>query len=457
MDMMESTQLTFLSSDKTKYFSAEDNPVVVIYGDKLETRKSEVKNIQIRCNFNSFRYPKLSSMFTDSSDNSKILYISVDNSFDIPEDKKATHVFIDHHLYEQKVGECKYHSNSIMIRDNFVLIAKILDKLISTKEIEKICLLFHTDLDGIGSGFMLSRILDYIITGEVDLISKESIDQISLAAVLGEYGDVSEDKEEVLFEVFNQKEIYSSGLKSKMESLTKKFGRFLKAIRPISDYYSHEDADHGEFVLLKAKYDEYSSTYNLDSQDFQNAYIEIVNFFNNTRNIDNLKIASFLTSIVHSSRNRLILDLVQKEIEYFVNSYINPTIPLIDFKVQFTNVDRSPDYKLFLFDSPLDIGRNIMWSYFGKIKNYKANPTYEYSLYHYRNALPYMIKSCENMCSYNTFTGKLSLQSKDLQNAYLIGATFGGGGHANTEAGSIGSATVDLKTFTDNCIIMEMF
>lgn len=476
--MQENQKLEFLSDESTKFVPSDKNPILTIVANNLKLRKSDLSGLKICYNFNSFKHPDIDYLFGQYNEDpsymcsrdkykpESVLIISVDNSFEIPKDSKFNYIFIDHHLYEQKVGMCQYQSNSILIYKNFSLISKVLDKIIKEKEITHLGIVFHTDMDGIGSGLLIHRIVDHILNNTVETISQEDLDNIGLAAVLGEYGDISTDKEEILFEVFRQKDIYSSGLKSKMEKINKNFGRYLKAIRPIMDHYIHVKDPEPEtgfnnsptikFFRLKDKYDEYKRKYDINHKDFYASYIKIRNFFDNTKNLDTMKIVTFLTSIVQDPVNRIIIDLVQKEIDFFVNSYIYPTTPVFDMKIQFTNVQNSKDYKLFLFDSPLDIGRSIMWSYKGKVAYFKGEPTRDFSLYHYRSALPYISKACDNMCCYNTFSGKLSLQSSDPRNAYDIGLAFNGGGHANTDSGSIGSAFVDLDTLTNSTVLLEV-
>lgn len=468
---MNSNSLNFIAEPTkfgTIFFPKKENPICVLTGANLKKRESEfdLNTMVIKYNFSSFKFPSLNSLFSDKVGEKNIdteifeentLLISVDNSFDIPTEKAVSCIFIDHHLFEQITGSSRYHSNAIMIHKNFVLIAKFLEKIIREKEIQNIGVLFHTDLDGVGSGLLIAKILELIKYNRVKEISVEDIDSVSLATVLGEYGDISEDKEELLFEVFQQKDIYSAGLKKKFEIMTKNLGRYLKAIRPVIELEVHdEEYSETDRSNMVNKYDELIPKYRIGYREMLKSYYKIKNYFDNLQNIDSLEIISFISSLVQDQTNRIIIELVQKEIDALVDSYLRPSTPQIDIVVQFTNIEKSPEYKLLLIDSPLDVGRSVMWTYRGRLQYFKDDPDYKrFSMANYRAGIPYILKKCKNICCYNIFSGKLSLQSED-ESAFEIGKAFGGGGHGNTGAGSLGSVLIPINKLKQNCIITEM-
>jgi len=353
---------------------------------------------------------------------------------------------------------CPYGSNSRMIFNNFSVIYKVLNKILAEKQVDNIGVCFHTDLDGIGSAFLIAKIL-YLIKNKKE-ISKEEIDTTGLAMLLGEYGDISDNKLEDLQDVLSPKNSYSTGISKKMDIMTKNFGRFLKAIRPVIDLNSHSETKAGEIERLENKLKDLAINYGVGYEEFYSSFIKIIDFFNTIEDIDQFTIIRFISQIVQDPINRIIIDLVQKEIDFMVNSYLRPETPQFDFTVQFYGFDNEdnklPEYRLFLIDSPLDVGRSVMWTYRGRLQYFKdAVDSKKFSVANYRSIIPEMVLKCKNMCCYNIFSGKLSLQSAD-NSAFDIGKAFGGGGHGNTGEGSLGSVGVDIEELRKHIKVMEI-
>lgn len=442
----------------TKFFPSESNPIITISCPFLSIRKTDIKNINIKYNFSSFDFPNLKELFVSIDDKDlnlkTTLLIVVDNSFNINIEKQTNVVFIDHHLYEQFVGQCPYQSNTIMLQKNFTIISKILQKIIKEKEIQNIGVLFHTDLDGIGSGLLIAKIIEIALADDNQIID---LTDMNLATILGEYGDISDNKEEILLSSFNQPESISIGLKKKFEILTKNFGRFMKAIRPIIDYYAHYTnfTDYQKYTL-EQKYNEYIYSYNIGYKQFENSYFKIKDYFNNLKSVNNLEIIRFISLIVQDPVNQKILELIQKEIDFMVDSYLRPTMPQIDFTLQFKNVSSEPIYRVLFINSPLDVGRSVIWTYKGRLQYFKDPiDNKKFTMANYKAVLPKMLLQCKNICCYNLFSGKLSLHSED-NSAFEIGTAFGGGGHGNTASGSLGSALIDYEVLKDNSKLIEM-
>lgn len=489
---MTDVKLNFLNEPEkfnTKFFPSEENPVLTICGKGFTKREPNTPaKILTYYNFSSFAYPNLNALFdcyipvnvyTQRSDfpSDRSLIIVVDNSFDIYDPSRAliTHensinsddfnyaynpagfnyVFIDHHLYESKIGKCPYHSNSIMIYENFRMIFQILQKIITSKQVDYVGVLFHTDLDGIGSGLMIAKILHLIKEGRLNLVD-EDITSIGLAMVLGEYGDISPDKQSMLFDVFKPGAAFMDGLGAKFEYLSKNIVRFFKAIRPVIDIKSHL---HESCTLenLRLKYNELTFKYGLGYEEFLKAYEGIKAAFNKLGDVNDLTITLFLSSLVQNTINKKIISLVQQEIDEASDSYLRPETPQVEVSIKFTNIENSPEYKLLLIDSPLDIGRSVMWTYKGRLQYFKDSVVYKkFNMANYLDGLPHLKKLCKNICCYNIFSGKLSLHSSD-DSAFRIGKALGGGGHGNLEDGksSLGSVAIDIETLNKNCVIIE--
>jgi hypothetical protein len=158
------------------------------------------------------------------------------------------------------------------------------------------------------------------------------------------------------------------------------------------------------------------------------------------------------------SVNRDIIVSVQQEIDFGVNSYLKPETPQIDTVVKFTNIGFPTKYKLLFVDTPYDIGRSIMWTYMGRLKYFKEElDDKRFSLANYRQILPEFIVQNTRIACYNIFDGKLSLNDNGNTNtAFEIGKAFGGGGHGNTENGSIGSVYIDFKTLKENIDVVNI-
>lgn len=493
--MNSSEQLNFVADPEkfgVRFLPKDDSPIIAICGKNLKKRTTgSASEIKMHYNFSSFDFPNLASLFgkiVDINENSdasivpdSTLIIVVDNSFDIDnpdgEDttykdakvknnpnlafnpKKLNYAFIDHHLYETKQDECPYHSNSIMIYENFMLIAKILNKVINEKQIDDVGVLFHTDLDGIGSGLMIAKILQLIKENAVSEIDNNTIADVGLAMVLGEYGDISDKKEEDLQEIFNPSQLYASGLMKKFEILTKNLGRYMKAIRPVIDAKAHirSDAHNAEIV---EKYDELKIKYGIGYDEILYAYNKIKSFFNNLNSVTTLDILSLVSRIVQDPINRKIISMVQEEIDFMTDSYLRPETPQFDFCVKFKdlsdNEENWPTYRILFIDSAMDVGRSVMWTYRGRLQYFKDDlNAKKFSMANYKRAIIFMLKACKNICCYNLFSGKLSLQSDDAS-AFEIGKAFGGGGHGNIGNGSLGSVIVSFNDLKKHTIVTEM-
>lgn len=519
--MKNSDLLNFIAEPSrynTKFFPAEDNPIITICGKGFVSREvGSQKDIRISANFSSFDYPNLYSLFcklmvaieghscvevdydtpkehyeVDSYNWSVMesmninpettLLIVVDNNFNIydpnlrdlcEKDKRSendrnyqinpknlNYVFIDHHLYERKCGVCPYASNSAMIYKNFNAITKALSKIIANKQIDNVGVLFHTDLDGIGAGLMILKMLEII---KKERAPRESdINDIGLAFVLGEYGDISGDKEEIALSVFNQRGNKRDGVLNKMKCMAKNLGRFMKAIRPVIDCKVHLRPGMHDVELME-RFNELKIKYGIGYLDVLNAYLKIKAFFNTAPSINSLSIMCLISQMVQDPINRIIIDMVQSEIDLVTSSYLKPETPQFDAFVKFgmfedLETDNYKPYKLLIIDSALDIGRSVMWTYTGRLK-YFSNTTvdrYKYSMKDFGSELSRIYSRCENMAVYNTFSEKLSLNSTD-QSAFEIAKAFGGGGHGGTESGSLGSVSVTLEDLQEHTEIVELF
>lgn len=490
---MTDVKLNFLNESEkfnTKFFPSEENPVITICGKGFTKREPNTPaKFLTRYNFSSFAYPNLNTLFNcylprrnhvedqQSFPSDRALIIVVDNSFDIydPNGVPLTvedsispgdfnyaynpngfnYVFIDHHLYESKAGHCDYHSNSIMIYDNFRMIFQILQKIITSKQIDYVGVLFHTDLDGIGSGLMIAKILRLIQEGRVYTI-EDDILSVGLAMVLGEYGDISPDKKDMLMNIFKPMAAFEDGLPVKFEYLSKNIARFFKAIRPVIDIKSHI-RENDDIEGLRRKYNELTFKYGLTYNEFLTSYEAIKSTFNKFVDINDLTITCFLSSLIQNPINKRIISLVQQEIDEATDGYLRPDTPQVEVSVKFTNIENSPEYKLLFIDSPLDIGRSVMWTYKGRLQYFKDSVEYKkFNMANYLDGLPHLKKLCNNICCYNLFSGKLSLHSSD-DSAFRIGKAFGGGGHGNLEDGksSLGSVAIDFDTLNKNCVIIE--
>lgn len=125
--------------------------------------------------------------------------------------------------------------------------------------------------------------------------------------------------------------------------------------------------------------------------------------------------------------------------------------------MQFTNVDEKPIYKVLIIDSPMDVGRSVIWTYKGRLRYFKDDADLKkFTMANYKRNIPEMIMQCKNIACYNMFSGKLSLHSDEGNSAFNVAKAFGGGGHLGIDNGSLGSVSLDSDTLKNNSIIISM-
>lgn len=409
------------------------------------SNSSDISNVPIEFRFGTFERP--------ASMSHNQLNIVLDHYYEF---NKETDIiaFIDHHLVEV-VKITDYKSNAYMLYTNYKVIYNILRPIISlcANRVSAIVVWFHEDLDGVASAIIMRKILNDIISGNIDTTYNN---KLVLANILGNYGDIAPDAKNDLSKIVippsNQAaiDVYDK----KISSFCKTFSRYLKATRNIRKY--HDD------VEKIRSYNSYISPSGVSFADIKEIENSICSWIANIKNV-NLKTTYMLINyIAQNVTINKIVDFYNKESERIISTFINPEKGqscAFELVVMVKTNTITVPYKLLFIDSPFDIGRSIIWKYRSsyaaatKAKNPRVSQ-WQYKVSDWKNIKN---NSTDNIMCYNMNISKLSIDGSD-GSAYTIAEALGGGGHKSTSDGrSIGSVKIDnINKFLDMCIIIDI-
>lgn len=397
---------------------------------KYDNKEDITKNFDIHINFSSFSENEDIIKLYNKKD---CLVIFVDNSYEITNEefiKNNMIAFIDHHLTEETYGDGST-SNAGQITDNVELIYKFLSIPIYSKviPISDIYLFIHTDVDGICSGLLITKMLQDLISCNIDNIVSEMpnlisnfINTTSLISSFGDYGDVSED---AIYR-FMDSSIYDldqiKTLDKKYKVMIKNISRFFKILKPvINNTINYETMQN----ILK--------TYDININDVIDFYKnKILKSMITPSKINNQFFVYYINNIVTSPFFKNYIDIITKDINRLTDILIsedNNNINALDMMGCFSIDTSRTIYKLIIIDSPFDIGRNVMYSYKAKIEYNKISTGNKYS---YKlgdmDSFINLYDSVKNIMCYNISIHKISIMSEN-DSAYNISAYFNGGGH----------------------------
>lgn len=361
-----------------------------------------------------------------SKDRKKNLNIFVDNNISDISMLPGACLFIDHHLIEIVKGE-RNSSNALLMYRNLKKIYDFLVHLFSENSFANILVFYHSDIDGISSGYMMARILQLIKENK-----PLDVNEFYECMLYGELGDLSENVDSI----FGNEYTFIS--KKVVRLSTKYCSIILKSIRP---YLNPVIFDKG-----------CQDTAYLDANKAV-AMISEINMKITMNSSINAKhgMRSLMTFLNTDTRCDFIYKDYSMKKEELVGRFIESKEPNIFYKGSYNGTD----YIVMLIDSPYDIGRSVMWSIKAKLpyllyntngSTKKKNPSnWAFSLVADVDDKDEFVSAFDNMICYNLFLEKGASHSKD-GSAFEMGKEFGGGGH-DTNDGSLGSFECQLGDF----------
>lgn len=418
-----------------------------IINERLEPTKY-IKEFKVR--FNSFVRPDYLE--------SDALNIVVDNSFDFIKEKDNI-VFIDHHLSEE-INETGYNSNASMMLKFYKTIFSTLKLIFDNFKFDKIIIHMHHDIDGLASCLICIKILkDILDKKEMD---KDYENNLKFLEILGNYGDIYQHSKIDLSNYFYEEKNIDI-FDKKMKQFCKALSRFFKSTRTVYPCFENEieretNLAYEEMDLLLK---EYGANIDYVRCFIDDLYSEIYKFWHYDNYFDIKNILIFLNSIIQNKVLNLILDIYNKEIERFVDNFIDSDTPAFDMTIQFKNDPTNTKFKLLIIDSPFDCGRSVLWKYRSSLK-YKVHSAKEnkwkYSVTDWSKDKD-LIHIADNIVCYNRMLKKLTLDGSNNAAHNIADILFNGGGHSDLDNGrSLGSVIIDNEAeFMDSFIVVDIF
>lgn len=475
-----------------------------------QEKPTDLYTVDIDYRFGTFSRPK----FMDEIENTdNILYITVDHSFEYFDCDNI--IFIDHHLCEELYDVFEYRSNSDLLVKNYKSTYALLKNIFDNFYFNKINVLMHHDLDGVMSAIIIKKIIADVKNNTVDCNYENNI---VLAQVLGNAGDMSESAKDDLVKIFTKKDdiiIYNK----KIKSFTSYFGRFMKATRTMYDsLYNNAGYKNDAFIQsfeqnyksIKIKDEDFYAAINLmtdfyeqqknnhdttkdpakynklfdnksvvkifdfmcdiaiknncisiDANDVKYVLDFIYSFFINVDTVDTKSILYFINSIVADNTISRIVDIFSNTSHKYMTKCLTPPktdSPIFEMNVIFTNDPNKEKYRLLFINTTADSSRTVMGKYTYFLNKEVQKPSmpnkWNYKITDWQYSKPEVLK-VNNIACFNSGINKLSLHSTS-DSAYNIAKYYGGGGHSNIDdsGGSMGSVGIDNINMLLNDIVI---
>lgn len=354
-------------------------------------------------------------------------FIAVDVNFETK--GKDRGIFIDHHLTEQDGVD--FSSNTRLIIENYDYIKDELKKSFLHNEYNDtvLTIYYHCDIDGLMSAMLVKNILEG---------KKFKPTMSSLVGIFGELGDISDSTDSLIEKYFSEICNSTPGICNSISP-----DSFIKKIKLISSKMAR-------VLKVFRSFERTHKLININVYDFEDCLTDWIN----DTDCSDFGIMYLVNNLVSNEQSQLMIEFMDIERNRLANQYLDPgkvSSPIFES----TCIYKKEMFKLLIIDSPIDVGRSLLWTIRGKLRYWnKPKDKYNYSISDMKGFIN--ISSFENFAIYNTTLRKLSIDSEKSDLAYNLAKELNGGGHI-TEEGSIGSCEIDFKILNDKLKAIDIF
>lgn len=428
-------------------FFGNRDPQIIALNVTVDVDKVVNNNPKVNYYFNIFQKPDIFN-----PDN---LNIIVDHNFEM--DENDNFIIADHHLTETEFGII-YKSNSALMMENYDDIFTVINELYNKFDV--IDVYMHADVDGLCSGLITQHM---ILNAIHQSKNSNPADDLSLALVLGNYGDIADDAKFLMGKFVNYKsdeelEVYDR----KMSKYCSSIARFMKGVRTgIIEYHNNESNTE-----LMSAFDLRLKPYGLLFTDLIDTAELMYQLLADLTIVNTKSILVFMNTLAQNFVINKFLTIYQEESESLINNYIDPVVPCMEMRIKFKEDKTENNYKLIVIDSPFDLGRSVIWKYNTSYNKMNIKSGGRMNKWYYKvtdwvnsgaRTIDQVVDEKRNYICYNRILKKLSMNGTNAYN--IANEIFGGGGHISVDDGnSLGSVIIeDENIFYDSFVIVDIF